>query len=170
MPLSAGDKLGPYEILAPIGAVGRDAEAEEHFHQAMHLDPSFFWSYDYLAGLYAGRGKFAEALPIAVRSISLVPDEHRLYAGMLVRAGQAGQGKELAQELGPGETNGAPTGRALFHTCCDEIDLAADWYETAIGERDSLVYSMLQSAMGEPVRASSRWPKLAALMNLPVRT
>ena len=157
-------------MAATLGAVGRYAEAEEHFRQAMHLDSSFFWSYDYLAGLYAGRGKFAEALPIAKRAFDLspwYPISIGLYAGMLVRTGQAGQGKELAQKLGSGETHGAATGWAIFHTCCGEIDLAADWYGKAIEERDSLVNSMMQSAMGEPVRASPRWPKLAALMNLP---
>jgi len=160
-------------MAATLGAVGRYAEAEEQFRQAMHLDSSFFWSYDYLAGLYAGRGMFAEALPIANRAFDLspwYPMSIGLYAGMLVRTGQAGQGKELAQKLGSGETYGAATGRAIFHTCAGEIDLAADWYEKAIEERDSLVFSMMQSAMGEPVRASHRWPKLAALMNLPGRT
>jgi len=157
-------------MAATLGAVGRYAEAEEHFRQAMHLDSSFFWSYDYLAGFYAGRGKFAEALPIAKRAFELspwYPMSIGLYAGMLVRTGQAVQGKELAQKIGSRETYGASTGWAIFHTCCGEIDLAADWYQKAIEERDSLVFSMLQSAMGEPVRASARWPKLAALMNLP---
>ncbi len=157
-------------MAATLGALGRYAEAEEHFRQAMHLDSSFFWSYDYLAGFYAGRGEFAEALPIAQRAFDLspwYPMSIGLCAGVLVRTGQASEGKELAQKLGPGKTGGAPTGWAIFHTCCAEIDLAADWYETAIEERDSLVFSMLQSAMGEPVRASARWPKLTALMNLP---
>jgi hypothetical protein len=31
----------------------------------------------------------------------------------------------------------------------------------------TLVTSFLQSAIGEPLRASPRWPKLAALMHLP---
>jgi len=155
---------------ATLGAVGRHAEAEEHFRQAMHLDSSFFWSYDYFAGFYAGRGKFAEALPIAQRAFDLspwYPMSIGLCAGVLVRTGQASEGKELAQKLGPGKISGAATGWAIFHTCCGEIDVAADWYETAIEERDSLVFWMLQSAMGEPVRASAHWPKLAALLNLP---
>jgi TolB-like protein len=157
-------------LAASLGAVGRDAEAQEHFRQAMHLDSSFFWSYDYLAGFYAGRGKFAEALPIAKRAFDLspwYPISIGLYAGVLVRTGQASQGKELAQKLASCETHGAATGWAIFHTCCGEIDLAADWYGKAIEARDSLVNSMMQSAIGEPLRASSRWPKLAALMNLP---
>jgi hypothetical protein len=55
----------------------------------------------------------------------------------------------------------------IFHTICDEVDTAADWCEKAIEERDSEIPYMLQSALGEPLRASPRWPKLALLMNLP---
>jgi hypothetical protein len=86
---------------------------------------------------------------------------------VLVRSGQEGRGKELAQKLGSSETYGAAHGWAIFHACCNEIDLAADWYQKAIEERDPLVFPTLNSALGEPVRASSRWPKFAALMNLP---
>ena len=155
---------------ACLGAVGRYAEAEEHFRQAMHLDANFFWAYVYLAELYAARGMFAEALPIAERAFDLSPwyaPSIGIYAGLLVRTGQPDRGKELAQKLGSGEAYGASMGWAIFHICCNEIDLAADWYEKAIEERDSLVPSTLQTAIGEPVRASPRWPKLAALMNLP---
>jgi tetratricopeptide (TPR) repeat protein len=155
---------------ACLGAVGRHAEAEQHFRQAMHLDPNFFWSYVYLAELYAARGMFAEALPIAEKAFALTPwyaPSVGIYAGVLVRTGQPARGKELAHKLGSGEAYGASMGWAIFHICCNEIDLAADWYEKAIEERDSLVPSTLQTAIGESVRASPRWPKLAALMNLP---
>ena len=54
----------------------------------------------------------------------------------------------------------------IFHTICDEIDTAADWCEKAIDERDSEIPYMLQSALGEPLRASRHWSRLAALMNL----
>jgi hypothetical protein len=86
---------------------------------------------------------------------------------MLVRTGQTDQGRELARKLGSGERYGASMGWAIFHTCCNEIDAAADWYEKAIEERDSLIMSTLGAAIGEPLRASARWPKLAAMMNLP---
>ena len=76
----------------------------------------------------------------------------------------------MIQQLGSGVAYGAARGWALFHTCCDEIDLAADWFEKAIEERDSLVVVALQSAIAEPLRASSHWPKLAALMNLPTES
>jgi serine/threonine-protein kinase len=153
-----------------LGAVGRHAEAEEHFRQAIHLDPNFFWAYVYLAELHAARGMFEEALPIAERAFDLspwYPPSIGIYAGVLVRTGQIDRGRELAQKLGSGEKYGTSMGWAIFHLCCNEIDLAADWYEKSIEERDSLVASTLNTAFGEPLRASTRWPKLAALMNLP---
>ena len=89
-----------------------------------------------------------------------------LYAGLLMRAGRTDEGEKLVRSLGPGEVYGASAGMALFHTCQGHVDLAADWFERAIEERDPVVAFVLQSATGEPLRASPRWPKLASLMNL----
>jgi serine/threonine-protein kinase len=154
-----------------LAAVGRFAEAENHFRQTMHLDANFFWAYEYLAQLYVARGMYAEALPIAEKAFALapwVPPCVGTYAGALALTGQEEQARELMKKLGPVEKYGVSAGWAIFHTCCGEIDLAADWYEKAIEERDSLVGQTLQGYFCEPVRASARWPKLAAMMNLPV--
>jgi hypothetical protein len=63
-------------------------------------------------------------------------------------------------------TYGAAIGLAQFHMICSDIDLAADWFEKAIEERDSTVAISLQNSSGEALRASPRWPRLVALMNL----
>jgi serine/threonine-protein kinase len=156
-----------------LGAVGRDAEAEEHFRQTMHLDPNFFWAYVYLANHYTARGMFEEALPIAEQAFSLspwYPPSVGIYAGLLARAGQLDCAKVVIQELGSGERFSTPHGWAVFHTCCGEIDLAADWYEKVIEERDPIGMQVLQSPLGQPVRSSPRWPKLAAMMNRPTES
>jgi len=153
-----------------LGAAGRYAEAEEHFRQVLSLDPNFFWGYQYFAEFFAARGMFSEALPLAEKAFTLAPwnaPSVGVYAGLLVRTGQPDRGKEIVQRLGSGEAYGASAGWVLFHICCGEIDLAADWFEKAIEERYSLALILLQSGIGEPLRASSRWPKLAAMMNLP---
>jgi tetratricopeptide (TPR) repeat protein len=153
-----------------LDAVGRYAEGEQHIRQALALDPTFFWAHHYLAEHYVVLGMFAEALPFAEKAFSLAPwytPSVGVYAGLLVRMGEPDRGKQIVQRLGSGEAYGASTGLAMFHTCCGEIDLAADWFEKAIEERYPIVLSILQSAIGEPVRACARWPKLAALMNLP---
>ena len=89
-----------------------------------------------------------------------------LYAGLLMRAGRMDEGEKLVRDLRPGEAYGASAGLALFHTCQGHVDLAVDWFEKAIEERNSLVVVVLQSAIGEQLRASPRWARLAAMMNL----
>ena len=81
--------------------------------------------------------------------------------------GQPERGKEVLKELGSSETYGFARGMAIFHTCCDQIDLAADSFEKAIQERDPHAAVILQSAIGTPLRLSPHWPRLAALMSLP---
>ena len=153
-----------------LDSAGRHAEAEEHLRQAVALDPNFFWAWHYLSEHYAARQMFAEALPFAEKAFSLAPwfaPIVGVYAALLVRTGARDRGMDLIQRLGSGEAYGASTGLALFYLCCGEIDRAADWFEKAIEERYTLVHASLQSAMAEPLRAGPRWPKLAALMNLP---
>jgi hypothetical protein len=84
-----------------------------------------------------------------------------------VRLGEQDRGREVIQRLGSGEAYGASRGLAIYHICCGEIDLAADWFEKVIEDRYPNATAFLQGAIGEPLRASPRWPKLAALMNLP---
>ena len=153
-----------------LGAVGRYAEADELLRQSRDLDPNFFWTHYYLADLYTARQMYAEGLACAEKAFSLAPwyaASVGVYAGLLVRTGKPGRGREMVQALGAGEAYGASKGLAIFHTICGDIDLAADWYERAIEERDSFVVAFLQSAIGEPVRNSPRWSRLVALLNLP---
>jgi serine/threonine-protein kinase len=150
-----------------LGAVGRHAEAEAQCRQAMALDSHYFWSYQMLAELYISRGMFAAALPLAEKALSVAPwfkPSMATYAGLLVRSGEHLRGKEVLETLG--STDNAPWAFAFYHVCCGEIDLAADRFEKAIEERHPQVAMYLQSAIGEPLRASPRWPKLAAMMNL----
>ena len=151
-----------------LAAAGRYTEAEAHLGQILDLDPNSALAYS--ASHYAARRMFVEALPLAEKAYSLAPWLPRvtgMYAGLLIRTGEQNRGKELIQRLGSGQVYGTPMGLAVFHICCDEIDLAADWIEKAIEERFPIVAYWLQGAIAEPLRASPRWPKLAALMNLP---
>ncbi len=155
-----------------LGALGRYAEAEEHLRQAIYLDGNL-WGYSNLAINYVARGMFAEALPVSEKGFALTPWyplSVGIYAGVLARTGQSERGRELIQKLGSCEKYGTSLGWAIFHTCCGEIDLAAGWFEKSIEERDPMALLTLQSAIGEPVRASARWPKLAAMMKLPAES
>ena len=152
-----------------LGAAGHFTEAEELLRQARDLDPNFFLTHYHLAGIYTARQMFAEALACAEKAFSLAPWYRAtigMYAGLLVRMGQPDRGQDVFKALGSSEAYGTARAVAVFHTCCGQIDLAADWFERAIEERDPSAPALLQSAIGEPLRLSPRWPKLAALMNL----
>jgi TolB-like protein len=157
-------------MAACLGGVGRYAEAETHLRQILDLDPNASLAYYGLTNLYVARRMFVEALPFAEKAYSLAPSLQvvtGLFAGLLIRTGAPSRGNELVQTLGAGRVYGASMGLAVFHICCDEIDLAADWIEKAIEDRYPSVVYWLQTAIAEPLRASPHWPKLAALMNLP---
>lgn len=144
--------------------------AEELLQQSRDLDPDFMWIHYCLAEIHVARGQFADALPSAERAFSLSPwhsPSVGIYAGVLVRMGEAERGSEIVQALAASKAYGAAMGLAIFHTVCGNIDLAAGFYEKAIEERDSFVVAFLQGAIGEPLRASRHWPRLASLLNLP---
>ena len=152
-----------------LAAVGRDAEAEEHFRQVIDLDDGFFWGWCGSAELHAAHGRFLEALPFAEKACSLAPwymPAIGMYAGLLARTGSADRAGELIQKLGEAKAYGASTALALYHLCLGEIDTAAGWFEKAIEERYCLVVTYLQGALGEPIRASAHWAKFSAMMNL----
>jgi hypothetical protein len=241
MPLSAGDKPGPYEILEPLGAggmgkcIGRvttvlegsvrrsgnrirvtaqlitaadgghpwseryDREMADVFAVQdeisaaisgalqVKLSPAargggtnsppkprpgseFLWTHYYLAEFYITRQRLGEALAAAEKAFSVAPwyaPSVGIYAGLLILMGHPERWKEVVGTLGSGEAYGTSKGWGIFHIGCGELDRAADWFEKAIEERDFMVAPFLQSAIGKPLRASSRRPKLAALMNLP---
>jgi serine/threonine protein kinase len=87
----------------------------------------------------------------------------RLGRDMAIKVSAARFSERFEREAGA-------DGLGLLHICCGEIDPAADWFEKAIEERHPMVSPTLQSAITEPRRASPRWPRLAALMNLPKET
>jgi TolB-like protein/Tfp pilus assembly protein PilF len=158
-------------LAVALGSMGRFSEAEEHFLRIRELDPNFILSNLFLANFYASRQMFAEALPLAEKALAQAPSlaaVSGIYAGLLARLGQSERANEVLQTLGSTERYSVAKALACFHSICGEVDLAAAWYEKAIEERDSTVAIYLQSAIGQPLRASRHWPRLAALMNLPV--
>ena len=66
-----------------------------------------------------------------------------------------------------GEAHTTPFSRVLYHVLRSEIDLAADWYERAIEERELFAIICAPSPVVRPLRESERWPRLATLMKLP---
>jgi TolB-like protein len=154
-----------------LGAVGRFLEAQELLLQTRDLAPDYRATNLALASHYADREMYAAALPFA-EEVSKQGTLRMAYifgqfAGILVRNGQTDRARLVLQTMGSEGEYGFAMGMAIYHCRCGEIDKAADWFEKAIAERDSSVPPRLQSATGEPLRASPHWPRLATLMNLP---
>jgi TolB-like protein len=112
----------------------------------------------------AVRGLFAEALSFAEKAYLLAPWSVNIMAALAafrMREGDAAGAKELLAKL-----SGAPEARGMcvFHLNCGEIEVAADWFEKAIQQRDPTAPFMVNLRVWHSI---SRWPKIAQLMNLP---
>jgi serine/threonine-protein kinase len=150
---------------------GEYVDAATELHQVLDLDQSFFPACVHLSANYEARGMHADALAYAERAYALAPwykEGIGVLGGLLARAGDRSRAEDLAEALRPGQAYGAPRAIAMFHLLCSEIDASADWIEKALEQRDVLVMETITAfPFAKALRSSSRWPKLARMMNLP---
>jgi eukaryotic-like serine/threonine-protein kinase len=145
---------------------GRLEDAEAELRKILEIDENFPLAVSTLGAICAQQGRFEEALTLTERAYALTPWRHPVIgqlAALLVRAGARSRADALLEMLGAGKEYGAPTGLAVFHAVCGDLDRAAEWAERAIEER----YPRLVPILGPLLRSSPRWPALAKLMNLP---
>ena len=84
-------------------------------------------------------------------------------AALLARAGSTRRADALLETLMPGTACGAPTALAIYYAMGGDLDQAAHWAERAIDER----FPPLVAMLGPLLRATPKWPALAAMMRLP---
>jgi len=143
-------------------------EAIEEVQKALDMDSSNFAAGFILVEAYQAKGLVNEALVAAERAYDTAPWNGNIvgmYAGLLAQAGRAARGEAIMEKLGLPGTN--PFSRVFFHVLRSEIDLAADWYEKAIEQRELFALICAPSPVIAPLRESPRWARLATLMNLP---
>jgi tetratricopeptide (TPR) repeat protein len=143
-------------------------EALLEVHKSIDIDPSIFAAGISLVEALHGQGDVAGALAAAEQAHNAVPwngDIAGLFAGLLAQVGQAQRGEELMRRLDNAHTG--PFSRVFFHLLRTEIDLAADWYEKSIEERELFALIFAPAPIIVPLRESARWARLARLMNLP---
>jgi serine/threonine-protein kinase len=143
-------------------------EAIDEVRKAIDMDPGSFAARFILVEALQARGVFEETLAAAEHAYAVAPwygNIVGLFAGLLAQAGQAARGEAIMQELGGARTN--PFSRVFFHVLRSEIDLAADWYEKSIEQRELFALICAPAPVILPLRESARWPRLAKLMNLP---
>jgi serine/threonine-protein kinase len=149
---------------------GRDLEASAELRQVLEIDEKYPIAYPMLAILHWSQGLIPEALAFAEKMHSLapwIPMPIGALAGLLRLSGDTSRAEALLEKLRPGQAYAAPTGLAIFHLYCSEIDKAADWVEKAIEQRYPLILHIMRGPLGKALRSSARWPALARQMNLP---
>jgi len=124
-----------------------------------------------LSGNHLARGAIPESLRFAETAYARSPRSPWTIgqlAAALARSGQLERSNVLADQLRPGTAFGAPFGLALVAIGAGDLDLAADWLEKAIEQRDIWVSFLLNvgNIGGRVMWSSPRWPGLAGLMNV----
>ncbi len=155
---------------AYLQAAGRYEEAREQVKKVLELDADLVVARVSAAMLAADRGELDEAVKEARRALAVAPwypDATATLAGLLRKRGEAIEAERLAAALGPGETFGNSRAHAVYHLVCGDTDKAADWIEKALEERDYSMMFYLRFAVSRGLRASTRWPHIAKMMNLP---
>jgi len=113
-------------------------------------------------------GSFAEALAEAEEAYRLAPWNSRvcgIVAGLLRLMGRVDEAVGYLAKM----ENMAPFGKVTYHLLARETDAAADWYEKSIEQREPLAVLAARAPVLRALHESPRWPKLAAMMNLPER-
>jgi eukaryotic-like serine/threonine-protein kinase len=142
-------------------------EALDEVEKALDMEPDNFAARFILVEAYQAKGLFERALTAAEQAYAVAPWNGNIvgiFGGLLAQAGQAARGDEIMEALGEARTN--PFARVFFHVLRSEIDLAADWYERAIEQRELFALICAPASIVAPLRDSLRWPRLARLMNL----
>jgi eukaryotic-like serine/threonine-protein kinase len=149
---------------------GHVEDAAAQCRRNVEFDENEYWSYFLLSLMHAQRGDLEEAVQLARKSHSLAPwflPVVATFAGVLMRTGDASEAATILRKLGDGQAYGAPLAFVIYYLLCTQIDLAADWTEKAIEQRDAALTSYLQLPLFKELRRSSRWPTLAKMLNLP---
>jgi len=153
-----------------LGA-GREEDAAMECRRMLELHENEYWAYLLQSIIHAQGGQLEEALETAREAHSLAPwylPVVASLAAMLRLTGDTEGAAAILLNLGDGQAYGAPLGFLNYHLLCSEIDLAADWAEKAIEQRDPALHAFLRFPYAKELLESSRWPALAKMTNLPV--
>ena len=86
---------------------------------------------------------------------------------MLDETGERRRAQELIERLHKMPAYSIPLGMLFYHLVRKQLSAAAECYEKVIEYRQLQATLSIQYPWTAPLRASSHWPRLAKLMNLP---
>jgi eukaryotic-like serine/threonine-protein kinase len=150
-----------------VGANMIDRAIEEA-QKALELDPTHFAPHFILGEAYLASDRPRQAVTSFKKAHQMAPWHAvpiGLLAGTLFQLGEKDRAADLIRQMP--DPPMPIWGRVLYHILVSDIDGAADWYEKMIDSREPFAVVFARSGLIEPLRQSPRWPKLAAMMNLP---
>jgi len=156
-------------------AAGRYEDSSTQCRQILEIDENHSGGYWLLGMNLLLQKRYSEALPTARKAYSLAPWAAwriAVFAAALLRGGDSIRAEEALQPLrGAPQAYGSARGLALFHSFFGEFDQTGQWLEKAIEQRDPYApfwFACLRSLESSD-GSSDHVPKLAKMMNLPVR-
>jgi TPR repeat protein len=135
----------------------------------LELDEREYWAYLLLSIIRAQRGQLEEAVESGRKAYSRAPwylPVVASFAAMLRLTGDSDGTGTMLLKLGDGQAYGAQLGFVNYRLLCSEVDLAADWAEKAVEQRDPALHAFLRFPYAQELHGSSRWPALAKMKNL----
>jgi len=152
-----------------LWAAGRFDGAIRQIQQTLEIDESFGFASMIQGLLYVRTGKIEQALAFAEKAYAVDPRNFEIIgtlAGALSRFGDRQRSERLVQELGDGESYGAPMGFFLLHLVREEKDKAADWVAKVIDQRYPNILAAMFCFRNE-FESVCRWRGLTGLLDLP---
>ena len=153
-------------ILASEGCMER---ASAEVARALEIDPHFWMPYGVLTVIHLSAGRTAEAIDAAEQAARLGPWPYNfgILATVLERAGEKARAEECIERLRAMPDPAIPIGMMFYHLLRNDLAEAAEAYAKLIEYRHFQSTLSIYCAWMQPLRASSHWPRLARLMNLP---
>ena len=154
---------------AYLQAAGRDKDAYAQAKKVLELDPNLVVARVSVAHFHAVWGEMPEAVAAArlAREVGpWYPDAIATLAAVLKVSGEESEARALYQLLGTGKEFGDARAQAVYYLLCGDVETGADWTEKAIAERDHSMMYYVRFVISKGLRASSRWPAIARMMNL----
>ncbi|MCJ7754367.1 MAG: hypothetical protein MUP13_07360, partial [Thermoanaerobaculales bacterium] len=153
-------------VLVSAGFMER---ASAEVRRALEIDPNIYVSFGVLTVVHAAAGRTREAIHAAEEALRVGPWPFNigLLAGTLHEAGEVQRAEELMEGLSTAPAHSISEGMFFYHLLRKDLSAAAECYEKVIESRNMQATLAIHYPWTAPLRASSHWPRLARLLNLP---
>ncbi len=146
-------------------------EAIKHAHLVLEIDPSYPMAHLVIGQTLCTEYKFDEALPVLRKAVELYGGAPMVLGWLGLALGQSGNATEARALIDRLHAIAAQayvpaSDFAWTHLGLGEIDLAFNWMDRAIDERDAMMVPIKTYPFLDPLRADARFAALLRKMNL----